>query len=117
MRRPFHSCVYILASKRNSTLYTGVTGNLIERMRHRLAATEGFCAKYNARRLVYFEEHERIEQATLREKRVKRWRRAWKLTLIEGMNPDWLDLWPALEAGTFDHDRLRPPPNRGDRKA
>lgn len=116
MRDPIQPCVYILASRRNGTLYTGVTGNLVRRVAvHRTAAT-GFCAKYGVDRLVYFELHERIETAILREKRVKRWRRAWKLALIEGVNPDWADLFRALRAGELDLSRFAEPPLRGDRK-
>ena len=74
------------------TLYTGVTGNLVERMRRHLVAKSGFCAEYNVRQLVYFEAHERSEGAIMREKRIKRWRRVWKLELIETVNPEWENL-------------------------
>lgn len=115
MRYPIQPCVYILASRRNGTLYTGVTGDLVRRVEvHRLATT-GFCARYGVYRLVYFELHERIEAAILREKRVKRWRRAWKLALIEGVNPAWIDLFPALLAGTLELSHFAEAPARGDR--
>jgi len=84
MDNPLSPCVYILASRRNGTLYTGVTSDLIRRVHvHRSAAT-GFCARYRIHRLVYFEVHECMDAAILREKRIKRWRRVWKLALIEG---------------------------------
>ncbi len=86
--------VYILASKRNGTLYTGVTANLPERMiQHREGRRQGFTAKYRVFLLVHAEHFERIEEAIAREKGVKKWRRAWKLELIERDNPDWNDLF------------------------
>jgi putative endonuclease len=87
-------CVYILASKRNGTLYVGVTGDLIRRVwQHRAGEIGGFTKEYNVHRLVYAEFHETMEAAILREKRVKKWRRAWKLALIERDNPMWRDLY------------------------
>ena len=86
-------CVYLLASKRNGTLYVGVTSDLIHRVaQHRDESFSGFTAKYSVKRLVWFERHETMEEAILREKRIKKWNRAWKLELIEAGNPDWLDL-------------------------
>ena len=86
--------VYILASQRNGTLYTGVTGDLTHRVwEHREKLLKGFTAKYDVTRLVWYEEHGEIDQAILREKRIKRWRRDWKLRLIEAENPQWLDLY------------------------
>lgn len=87
-------CVYLLASKRNGTLYVGVTSDLLRRLaQHRdESLSGGFTAKYSVKRLVWFESHESIEEAILREKRIKKWNRAWKLELIEADNPDWLDL-------------------------
>jgi putative endonuclease len=86
--------VYILASDRNGTPYTGVTADLAARMtRHRQGAGSGFAAKYNDSRLVHVEHFERIEEAIAREKAIKKWRRAWKLALIEQGNPDWSDLF------------------------
>ena len=90
-------CVYILASKRNGTLYIGVTSNLIKRAwEHRNNVVEGFTKKYNVHQLVYYEQHEDIESAILREKRLKKWSRAWKLRLIEERNPNWSDLWDEI---------------------
>ena len=86
--------VYILASKRNGTLYTGVTSNLIQRVwQHKHDVIQGFTRKYNVKTLVYYEVHENAESALTREKKIKRWRRAWKLGLIEKSNPEWRDLY------------------------
>jgi putative endonuclease len=85
--------VYILASQRNGTLYTGVTSDLIARIyQHRQGTLGGFTREHGVHRLVWFEVHETMESAILREKRIKKWRRAWKLQLIEKDNPQWLDL-------------------------
>ena len=87
--------VYILASQRNGTLYTGVTSNLISRISvHRDDLIEGFTRRYGVHRLVWFEWCESAPIAIRREKQIKKWRRAWKLDLIEGMNPEWNDLYP-----------------------
>ncbi len=87
-------CVYILASRRNGTLYTGVTSDLPGRVwRHKTKVVDGFTAKYGVDQLVYFETHESAESAIRREKQIKRWNRAWKLGLIERSNPDWRDLY------------------------
>ena len=89
--------VYILASKRNGTLYVGVTSDLIKRVwQHRSDATEGFTQKYGVHRLVYYELHTDMAEAIQREKRLKKWNRSWKIRLIEQENPEWLDLWPSL---------------------
>ena len=86
--------VYILASQRNGTLYTGSTTDLARRVReHRTGLTPGFTTTYGVSMLVWYEGHERIIEARIREYAIKRWRRAWKLALIEGMNPDWRDLY------------------------
>ena len=86
--------VYILASQRNGTLYTGVTANLPARMiQHRAGKGSRFAARYGAARLVHAEFYERIDEAIAREKAIKKWRRAWKLQLIERANPDWNDLF------------------------
>jgi len=86
--------VYILASKRNGTLYIGSTSDLIKRVfEHKMKFIPGFTATYNVNQLVYFEEHINILEAARREKRLKNWCRKWKLNLIEQMNPDWLDLY------------------------
>jgi len=85
--------VYILASRRNGTLYVGVTNDLARRVwEHKQKVVLGFTRTYGVDRLVYFEEHQSISQARERERALKRWRRAWKLELIEKHNPDWRDL-------------------------
>jgi putative endonuclease len=87
-------CVYILASQRNGTLYVGVTSDLALRIwQHRENAVDGFVRDYDVHRLVFAEFHETMAEAILREKRIKKWRRAWKLELIEAQNPQWLDLY------------------------
>jgi putative endonuclease len=89
--------VYILASKRNGTLYVGVTGNLAARVgEHRDDLLEGFTKKYGVHQLVWFEEFADVHDAIAREKCIKKWRRAWKLELIEKMNPNWADLFEAI---------------------
>ena len=91
--------VYILASRRNGTLYVGVTADVAARMvQHREGRGSGFAARYGISRLVYLEPHSRIEDAIAREKAVKKWRRSWKLQLIEGANPGWHDLFETLNA-------------------
>ena len=93
MDRDFVPAVYILASQRNGTLYTGVTSNLPARIyQHRNALVPGFTREYGVKLLVWYEVHETMESAILREKRIKKWNRAWKLELIEAVNPDWRDL-------------------------
>ena len=90
-------CVYILASKRNGTLYVGVTSNLIQRVwQHRNDQVEGFTKRYKVHTLVWYEKHETMESAIAREKAIKEWQRAWKLELIEAANPGWQDLGPQL---------------------
>ena len=85
--------VYILSSKTRSTLYVGVTGNLSRRVQqHREGAVKGFTKRYRVHYLVYYEEHQRIDEAIAREKQIEKWRRAWKDELIESVNPKWLDL-------------------------
>ena len=91
--------VYILASRRNGTLYTGVTGDLVARVhQHREHVLGGFTDRHDVTRLVWFEVHDDVDEAIRREKRIKRWRRAWKLDLIETANPTWRDLWNDLNA-------------------
>ena len=86
--------VYILASKRNGTLYTGVTSNLVKRVwEHKSGMVEGFTKKYNVHSLVYFEIHQDMTEAITREKQIKKWNRQWKINLIEKENPAWKDLW------------------------
>lgn len=92
-----HFYVYILSSKRNGTLYTGVTSNLAQRVwQHKQNMVEGFTKKYNVTFLVYYEVHGNAESAIIREKRIKKWRRSWKLKLIEGKNPQWKDLFKEI---------------------
>jgi putative endonuclease len=94
MKQP---AVYILASKRNGTLYTGVTSDLVQRIwQHKNNVVKGFTEKYGVHTLVYFELHDDMESAIVREKRLKKWNRAWKLRLIEEKNPDWNDLYPSI---------------------
>jgi len=89
--------VYILASKPHGVLYIGVTSDMIRRVwQHRSGEVEGFTKRYHVKQLVYFEIHEEIEQAILREKRLKRWKRAKKVDLIERHNADWRDLYDDL---------------------
>ncbi len=85
--------VYIMASRRNGTLYVGVTSNLTQRVwQHKESLADGFTSQYGVKTLVYFEAHETAESAITREKQIKKWRRAWKLRLIEERNPEWNDL-------------------------
>jgi putative endonuclease len=89
--------VYILASKRNGTLYVGVTSDFVGRIsEHKQDLIEGFTKRYGVHDLVYIEFHEDMDTAIKREKQIKRWRRAWKLALIEKDNPGWRDLYPEL---------------------
>lgn len=85
--------VYILASKRNGTLYVGVTNDLVRRFfEHKEKLIKGFTSKYNVDKLVYYEETDDVGAAINREKQLKKWRRKWKLDLIEKDNPNWRDL-------------------------
>jgi putative endonuclease len=93
-----HYYVYILAKARNSTFYTGVTNNLIRRVwEHKQGTAEGFTKKYGVHMLVYYEMHTSIEEAISREKLIKKWRRVIKMEAIERMNPEWKDLYEALQ--------------------
>ena len=90
-------CIYIMASDRNGTLYIGVTNNLLRRVtRHRNGTASDFTRRYHVRRLVYYEAFTHIGDAILREKRLKKWKRQWKIRLIEQANPKWLDLYETL---------------------
>jgi putative endonuclease len=92
--------VYILASRIGGTLYIGVTNDLVRRVtEHRLKAAESFTKRHDVYRLVYFECFEEIEQAIHREKRLRKWTRAWKISLIEKDNPNWIDLYPEIARG------------------
>jgi len=91
--------VYIMASRRNGTLYVGVTADLPRRVfEHRTGAMAGFTKRYGCKALVWYEAHERMDEAIAREKLLKAGSRAKKLDLIEAMNPDWLDLYETLNA-------------------
>ena len=92
--------VYILSSQRNGTLYVGVTSSLPTRIwQHKQGLIEGFSKRYNVKILVWYEIHETMESAITREKMIKKWRRAWKLELIEQNNPTWRDLWDEIQLG------------------
>jgi putative endonuclease len=92
---PFY--VYLLASRRHGTLYLGVTNDLVRRVQeHKSRDIPGFSARYGVDRLVWFETHDDPTEAISREKELKKWRRDWKIRLIEDQNPDWRDLYPAL---------------------
>lgn len=103
-------CVYIIARKPNSTLYIGVTSDLAGRMfEHHHGLLEGFAKKYGIKQLVYCEFFETMPEAILREKRLKEWQRGWKVRLIMGMNPEWVNLYN-FETGEIapgPHDLLR----------
>src|SRR3990167_6237849 len=89
--------VYILASQRNGTLYVGVTNDLVKRIyEHKNNLVEGFTKEYNIHKLVYFEDTNDISTAIEREKKLKNWKRKWKIDLIEKSNPQWKDLYPSL---------------------
>ncbi|MCF7830859.1 GIY-YIG nuclease family protein [Candidatus Gracilibacteria bacterium] len=98
--------VYILASRKNGTLYTGVTGDLENRVfEHKEKLMEGFTKKYNVQRLVYYELHESPEHAIMREKQIKKWKRTWKLNIIEKDNPQWKDLYNEFDSLTKREER------------
>ncbi|PHR56417.1 MAG: hypothetical protein COA47_12965 [Robiginitomaculum sp.] len=89
--------VYIMTNKRNGTLYVGSTSNLIARVhQHRNAMVEGFTKKYGLTHCVWFEDFPDIDAALAQERRMKRWRREWKINRIEQGNPEWVDLWPKI---------------------
>jgi putative endonuclease len=95
--RPRHFYVYILAGKIGGTLYIGVTNDLIRRVaEHRLKLVESFTEKYDVAKLVYYEQFDDAENAIKREKRLKKWNRAWKIRLIEENNPNWEDLYSGI---------------------
>ena len=90
-------CVYILASERNSTLYIGITSDLVKRVfEHKSDFVEGFTKQYQVHTLVWYEVHENMESAITREKQLKEWKRQWKIDLIEKSNPYWNDLYPTI---------------------
>jgi putative endonuclease len=91
--------VYILSSRRNGTLYVGVTSDLVKRIwQHKEGIVDGFTKKYNVKQLVYYEQHQNAESAIHREKRLKEWKRSWKLDLIERFNSNWLDLYDSISS-------------------
>ena len=90
-------CVYILAKGRNQTFYVGVTSDLKKRIwQHKNEIADGFTKEYGLKTLVYYEVFDDVEQAILREKRLKKWNRTWKMRIVEEMNPDWKDLYDDL---------------------
>jgi putative endonuclease len=94
--------VYILASKKNGTLYTGITSNLIQTVwEHKFGETPGFTRTYKVHNLVYFEEYEDVTEAITREKNIKAWKRLWKIRLIEKENPTWDDLYKNMVEQDF----------------
>jgi putative endonuclease len=89
--------VYLLASRRHGTLYLGVTNDLVRRVwEHKAKLLPGFSARYGVDRLVWFEPHSDVTAAIAREKQIKKWRRDWKIAVIEADNPDWHDLYDAI---------------------
>ena len=89
--------VYILASKKNGTLYVGVTNDLVRRIwEHKEGVADGFAKKHGIKQLVYFEQFDQIETAITREKQVKSWKRLWRIRLIEKENPNWNDLYDEI---------------------
>ena len=103
-----HPAVYLVASRQNGTLYTGVTSNLVNRIwEHRSHRFEGFTANHDCTILVWFEMHATMTAAFVREKSIKKWRRAGKVRLIENGNPGWADLWPMIIGSDmgFPHSR------------
>ncbi len=100
--------VYIMATRKMGTLYTGLSSDIVGRAwKHRTGALPGFTKRYRIDRLVWFEEHPEFASAYVREKKIKRWRREWKYTLIEDGNPDWADLYrDLLRSRGFDPDRV-----------
>jgi putative endonuclease len=106
------SAVYIMASRKHGTLYIGVTSDLVLRVsQHRAGTYDGFTKTYAVKRLVWFERHDGIEAAIHREKRLKKYKREWKINLIEQDNPEWDDLFPQFFAteGPLSHLQPREP--------
>ena len=94
-------CVYIMASGRNGTLYIGTTGDLAKRAwEHRNGVVPGFTLQHNCKLLVWYEAFDDLQEARLRELQMKKWKRQWKLSEIERMNPYWDDLYPTLVGGS-----------------
>ncbi len=96
-------CVYIMASRRNGTLYIGATSELIKRVyQHKAGAADSFTKQYHIDRLVWFEQHESAAGMVTRERQLKEWTRAWKVELIEALNPTWRDLYGEILGGGAD---------------
>ncbi|PKG99985.1 GIY-YIG nuclease family protein [Paraglaciecola sp. MB-3u-78] len=94
MKRP---CIYIITNRNNTTLYIGVTSNLVQRIyQHKNKLVKGFSTKYNLDKLIYFEQFEYMDNVITREKRLKLWKRDWKNRLINELNPSWRDLYPSI---------------------
>jgi len=103
--KTFYYYVYILASKKNGTLYIGITNNLLRRIfEHKNNLIEGFTKKYSVHRLVYYEETDDVFYAIGREKQMKKWYREWKIRLIEEVNPEWNDLYYEIGGEEFDKE-------------
>ena len=118
MRDSFQPCVYLLANRKQGAIYVGVTSNLMQRLcQHREDVHEGFTNRHAVKRLVWFEQHATMETAIRREKQIKKWRRAWKIDLIEQGNADWRDLAADLgfevHRAKFETTHLRHPREGG----
>ena len=112
MQREFQPTVYLLANRKNGAIYTGVTSNLIQRIhQHREGTFDGFTKQYGIKRLVWLEPHATMEQAIVREKRIKKWLRRWKMELIERDNLGWRDL--AVDLGFAPQEPTGSPLSRG----
>ncbi len=110
---PKRPCVYITASGMNGTIYIGVTSNIWQRMAmHSQGLIEGFTKRYGVTQLIYYEFHETMPQAILREKQLKKWNRLWKIRLIEGMNPEWRNLFDPGTGEIFQGRGDRPERDR-----
>ncbi|MFO1255529.1 MAG: GIY-YIG nuclease family protein [Sphingomonadaceae bacterium] len=96
MTREFQPCAYLMANKRNGTIYAGVTSDLVKRVWQHREGLGGFTTRYGCKQLVWFEQHSTMEHAILREKQIKAGSRAKKIALIEAENPLWRDLWPEI---------------------
>jgi putative endonuclease len=106
------TAVYMMASRRHGTLYVGVTGQFFQRIaEHREGLRDGFTKRHGVKRLVWYEMHDSILTAIAREKQLKRYKREWKINLIERANPNWEDLYPGffVEQGPFAHLQPREP--------
>lgn len=89
-------CTYIMASRKGGALYIGVTSDLVKRVWQHKQSVEGFTARYNIKKLVYFELYDDVSEAILRETRLKTWKRQWKVELIESSNKEWRDLYETI---------------------